>query len=198
MAALSVTSSRRSVPRVGYKGFNLQLTTAGQAAAGAPGMVAVVAVAGAAPVNLPATAGGLPSLMNAANVQADYVGRFAAAQHVMHGGNLCIRWDSQITGGGGRYVPASASQANVEHGVVVQEIACVIEHCQTIRPAGIFIAAILHINNSRMAGSNNKHAMRNLLAYVNNRTQAQMAADKLDWGLFPLLGMVDVRHAVTL
>ena len=57
------------VPVVGYKGFNLQLTTAGQAAAGAPGMVAAVAVAGAAPVNLAAIAGGLPSLMNGAAVQ---------------------------------------------------------------------------------------------------------------------------------
>ena len=88
-----------AVPVVGYKGFILQLTTAGQAAAGAPGMVAAVAVAGAAPVNLAATAGGLPSLMNAANVQADYAARFAAAQQVMHGGNLasagcigCIHW----------------------------------------------------------------------------------------------------------
>ena len=47
-----------AVTQIGYKGFNLQLTTAGQAAAGAPGMVAAVAVAGAAAVNLPATAGG--------------------------------------------------------------------------------------------------------------------------------------------
>ena len=180
-----------AVPVVGYKGFILQLTTAGQAAAGAPGMVAAVAVAGAAPVNLAATAGGLPSLMNAANVQADYAARFAAAQQVMHGGNLCIRWDSQIPGGGGWHVPVSASTANWEHAVVVREITGVIEHCQALDPAGIFVSAIAHVDNSRMHGGNNKHAMRNLFEYVNNATQVQLAADNLDFILFWEWSMFD-------
>eukprot|EP00966_Prymnesium_polylepis_P222261 5142324-Prymnesium_polylepis.1 len=107
-----------AVPVVGFKGFILQLTTPGQAAAGAPGMVAAVAVAGAAPVNLAATAGGLPSLMNAVNVQADFAARFAAAQQVLHGNTHYIRWDSQIPGGGGWDVPVSASFAHVEHAIV--------------------------------------------------------------------------------
>jgi len=180
-----------AAPVVGYKGFVLQLTTAGQAAAGAPGMVAAVAVAGAAPVNLAATAGGLPNLMNAANVQADHAARFAAAQHVMHGGNLCIRWDSQIPGGDGWHVPVQASSANAEHTFVVREISCVIEHCQAINNAGIFVAAIAHIDNSRMPGGNNKHAMRNLFEYINNATQAQLAADNLDFILYWEWSMFD-------
>lgn len=68
--------------------------------------------------------------------------------------------------------------------VVVREAACVIEHCQAIDPAGVFVAAICHVDNSRMPGANNKHFFRNLFAYIDNATHAQMVADNLDWILY--------------
>eukprot|EP00966_Prymnesium_polylepis_P242764 5614210-Prymnesium_polylepis.1 len=149
-----------SVQVVGFKGFALNRTTVGVAAAPAPGMVPAVAVAGAGAVNLPATAGGLPNLMVGANVQADFAARFAAAQQYLHAGETCIRFDSQIPGGGGWDVPITASTASFEHMVVVREVCCVIDHCQALDPTGIFVAAIVHIDNARMPGGNNKHFMR--------------------------------------
>lgn len=87
-------------------------------------------------------------------------------------------------GGGGWLVPITANTGTFEHMVVVREPACAIEACQPINPNGFFVAAIIHIDNERMPGGNNKHGMRNLFNCVRNATQVQLAADGLDWILF--------------
>ena len=61
----------------------------------------------------------------------------------------------------------------------MRELCCVIDHCQALDPTGIFVAAIVHIDNARMPGGNNKHFMHRLFLYVRNATRAQLAADNL-------------------
>eukprot|EP00966_Prymnesium_polylepis_P061197 1419337-Prymnesium_polylepis.1 len=91
--------------------------------------------------------------MNPVVVQADFANGFAAQARLdpaLHGGLECIDFNAPIPGGGGWNVPIEATTGTFEHMVHVREAACVIEEFQAVDPAGIFVAAILHGNNSRM------------------------------------------------
>ena len=99
----------------------------------------------------------------------------------MTGGLECIRFNAPIPGGGGWDVPIEATSGTFEHMVEVREAACVIEEFQVVDPAGIFVAAILHGNNSRMPNGDNKHFMRNLHDYFGTATVAQLNADGIGW-----------------
>ena len=173
-----------ALQKVGYTGFGLQRTQFSVNAAGPLPMVAPVAGAGAGAVNLPGAAGGLPKLMNPAVVQADFATRFAAGARLnqaMTGGLECIRFNAPIPGGGGWDVPIESTAGTFEHMVVVREAASVIEEFQAADPVGIFVAAFLHANNSRMPNGDNKHFMHNLHDYFSTATVAQLNADGIGW-----------------
>ena len=131
----------------GDAGFGLQRTAAHYVQLP---MVNPSAVVGAVLVDLSVLAGSLPSLMNNLIVQADFAARFAAARRFFVAGVEHIRWVSAILGGGGIDVPIEATIATVEHLITVREGLSVMEHCQTLDPGGIFVAASIHTDVSRM------------------------------------------------
>jgi hypothetical protein len=88
--------------------------------------------------------------MNNLIVQADFAARFAAARRFFVAGVEHIRWVSAIPGGGGIDVPIEATTSTVEHMITVREGLSVMEHCQTLDPGGIFVAASIHTDVSRM------------------------------------------------
>ena len=171
-----------AIPIVNNPGFGLQQTTLGQAQQPMNAIVAAVVGVGLPPINLSLCPGGLPNLMVGANVQADFAARFAAQYLVA--GEVCVRFNSQIPGGGGWDVPIQATDYSFEHMVVVREAASIIEFCQRLDPQGIFIQVSVHGNVSRMPGGDNMHFMRHLFQYISTATRPQLVADNLDWILF--------------
>jgi len=165
----------------GDAGFGLQRTAAHYVQLP---MVNPSAVVGAVLVDLSVLPGSLPSLMNNLIVQADFAARFAAARRFLVAGVEHIRWVSAIPGGGGIDVPIEATDSTVEHMITVREGLSVIEHCQTLDPGGIFVAASIHTDVSRMPTGDAKHFMRNLFHYISTATRQQLIADNLDWILF--------------
>jgi len=103
-----------AVPVVGTTGFGLQQTTLGQAVQPMNAVVAAVVGVGLPPIDLSLTDGGfMPNLMTGANVQADFPARFA--QQYVVAGEPCVRFNSQIPGGGGWNVPITATKSSFEH-----------------------------------------------------------------------------------
>ena len=143
-------------------------------------MVAAGAV-GLALVNYPATPGSLQLLMDALLVRPDFVAKFAAAQRHNVGGVVTVRFQSQIPGGRGWDVPIEATTSTFEHMCVVREAWAFIDTCQAFEPKGLFIAASIHGDTSRMPGGDNMHFLHHLHNYLCTATRAQLDADGLHW-----------------
>ena len=144
-------------------------------------VVAAVAVAANPCVNYPATAGTPVMMMVAAMVRQDFLNKFALAQRQNVGGVVTVRFQSQRPGGGGWDVPIEATSASFEHMSVVREAWEYIDACQAVEPNGLFIAASIHGDTSRMPGGNNKHFMHHLHNYIHTANRAQLDADGLHW-----------------
>ena len=170
-----------------YNGFGLQATQHKMAAMGALPMVPAAAAAGAAAVNLQAVTGALPRLMMPAMVAADFTAKFAAANRIVVGGEVCIHYAAPIPGGGGWDVPISCSR--FDHQVIVREASVVFDDCLAVEPAGKFLAVQAFPDIARCPNSEAKHVIRRFHEYFGLSTRGQLDADGLHFvlGIFPSL-----------
>jgi len=165
--------------------------------AGALPAVVAVAVHAHPVVNYPATAGALAMLRAAASVQPDFVTRQQVCSRTARqniGGNVTVRFQSQILGSRGWDVPIEATLATFER--TWSWCGRRGRSSTRARRSSLFIAASIHGGTSRMPGGNNKHLCTICLSSVQLPSHGDTRAAGCGRpGLGLGVGDLGVRHA---